>query len=183
MKKTLWFVVLVTLVVMMTSFLAAAIADDATEEPTPAAPQTEIQNESKPVEPKKEEPKKEETKQEAPANTEPEQTEEAEEQNSGADVETLEAKEGEKEIPVVVPETFTGSVKVELVNKGDLYFGDEIILRAKVEHANMPYELRWEVLEGKEWKPIPNEDKAEYRFIVDEENAKLQYRVVVITAD
>lgn len=95
---------------------------------------------------------------------------------------TLIEEELEEEISVVVPETFTGSVEVELVNKGSLYYGDEIILRAKVENANMAYTLRWEVLDGSEWKPIPNETGAEYHFIVNEENAGLQYRVVVITA-
>ena len=84
---------------------------------------------------------------------------------------------------IVVPEGFTGSVKVELVNTGALYFGDEIILRARVENANVPYTLRWELNDGKEWKPISGENKPEYHFIVDETNVRYQYRVVVITED
>ena len=158
MKRALWLVAAVVMAAMILSVIPTAVADIDTQAPAAnAAPQDQNQA--------------------APAASE---TGEAPEETGE---EGVSEEEGlEEEIPVVVPETFTGSVEVELVNKGTLYYGDEIVLRAKVENANMPYELRWEVLDGSEWKPIPGETGAEYRFIVDEENAGLQYRVVVITA-
>ena len=159
MKKALWLMTVVALIAMALSIIPAAVADtDAKAPASTEAPQSGTQ-------------------------PEPKDAEGTEAPEPAGDDETPDGEKTEDEIPVVVPETFTGSVKVELVNKGTLYYGDEIILRAKVENANMPYELRWETLDGSEWKPIPGETGAEYRFIVDEENAELQYRVVVITAE
>lgn len=76
---------------------------------------------------------------------------------------------------------FTGTVEVELVNTGDLYYGDTITLRAVVRNANTAYAIRWESNDGNGWVEIKGEDKDEYKFIVTEENADLEYRVVLIT--
>ena len=77
---------------------------------------------------------------------------------------------------------FTANVKIVLVNSGDIFFGDEIILRAAVENANAEYTIRWEQNDGSGWKVIDGEDGHEYRFIVTQENVALDYRVVLTAA-
>lgn len=76
---------------------------------------------------------------------------------------------------------FTGTVEIKLVNTGDIYFGDTVTLRAVVRDANTAYEIRWECNDGNGWVEIEDEDELEYDFVVTEENAKLEYRVVLIT--
>ena len=76
---------------------------------------------------------------------------------------------------------FTGTVEIKLVNTGDIYFGDTVTLRAVVRDANTAYEIRWECNDGNGWEEIEDEDEMEYDFVVTEENAKLEYRVVLIT--
>lgn len=76
---------------------------------------------------------------------------------------------------------FTGTVEIKLVNTGDIYFGDTVTLRAVVRDANTAYEIRWECNDGNGWVEIEDEDELEYDFVVTEENAKLAYRVVLIT--
>ena len=80
--------------------------------------------------------------------------------------------------PTPVP--FTAEVKIELVNKGDIYFGDEVTLKVIVENATAPYAIRWEANDGSGWKTIEGEDEDEYKFIVTEENADTEYRVVLL---
>ena len=79
------------------------------------------------------------------------------------------------------PVAFTGTVEIKLVNTGDIYFGDTVTLRAVVRDANTAYEIRWECNDGSGWVEIRDEDELEYDFVVTEENAKLEYRVVLIT--
>ena len=79
------------------------------------------------------------------------------------------------------PTAFTGTVEIKLVNTGDIYFGDTVTLRAVVRDANTAYEIRWECNDGNGWVEIEDEDELEYDFVVTEENAKLAYRVVLIT--
>ena len=99
-------------------------------------------------------------------------------------------EESEEELAGEDAPMFTGSVEVELVNTGVICFGDEIILRAKVEDANVEYTLRWEVFRHEDidgdgeddWEVIEGEDGEEYRFILDETNVGYGYRVVVVVA-
>ena len=72
-------------------------------------------------------------------------------------------------------------MEIKLVNTGDIYFGDTVTLRAVVRDANTAYQIRWECNDGSGWVEIRDEDELEYDFIVTEENAKLAYRVVLIT--
>ena len=183
MKKALTLLTATALIWMIVGLFPAAYAEDIVAEAPPvavqAAPASAPQVPTPAAEPEKQPEMDVQSKssdQEAAAEK---QTEAEKETEALEQPEVEEPTEGED--PVVIPEVFTGSVKVELVNTGLLYYGDEIILRAKVENANIPYTLRWEVLEDKEWTPIANETKAEYRFIADETNALKKYRVVVIT--
>lgn len=80
--------------------------------------------------------------------------------------------------PTAIP--FTAEVKIELVNTGDIFFGDEVTLRAVVRNASAAYTIRWECSEdGQTWKEIENETTDEYKFIVTEENVELSYRIVL----
>lgn len=83
--------------------------------------------------------------------------------------------------PVETPVPFEGSVEIKLENEGDIYFGDTVVLRAMIYGANTDYEIRWEYLSGSEWKVIEGEDEETYDFVVTEENADREYRVVLIT--
>ena len=74
--------------------------------------------------------------------------------------------------PTPVP--FTASVKIELANTGDIYFGDEITLRAVVENATAAYTIRWESNDGSGWVELGRRDEAEYSFIVTEEERRAQ---------
>ena len=80
-------------------------------------------------------------------------------------------------------EPFTGTVEIKLVNTGDIYFGDTVTLRAIVRGANTDYEIRWEANDGAGWVEVRDDDRKddELTFVVDEDNAKYDYRVVLIT--
>ena len=80
-------------------------------------------------------------------------------------------------------EPFMATVVIKLENEGDIYFGDLVTLRAKVE-ANGDYTVVWEYLEENPededepiWVALDEGDT--YKFIVNEENALLTYRAVV----
>ena len=77
------------------------------------------------------------------------------------------------------PVPFTAEVEIELVNKGAIYFGDEVTLRAVVKNATAAYAIRWEVNDGNGWKEIQGENGDEYEFVVTEENAGYSYRVAL----
>ena len=90
----------------------------------------------------------------------------------------------EPEAPAEEP-VFTASVKVELKNEGQLYYGDSVTLQAVVENANAAYTVRWEYYD-EEASLEKNEDVwvachtgEDYTFTVNEVNAALTYRVVV----
>lgn len=179
MKKMQKLLSVIAIIAILASTVVVAFADEIDEAPVPVpapAPAEQVQPEPQAV-------AEVATVEQGAVNEEPAAEEPAKEQPAEDEVEAEpeEETEAEEEAPVA----FTGSVEVELVNTGDLYFGDEIILRAKVQNANVAYKLRWEFYdeEHREWKPIQNETKPEYRFIVTEENAVLQYRVVVIVAE
>ena len=80
---------------------------------------------------------------------------------------------------------FTAKARIELQNKGQLYFGDKVTLRAIVEKASAKYTVVWEyynvdadVKKGENpWVVVEKGDK--YVFTASEKNAELTYRVVV----
>ena len=80
---------------------------------------------------------------------------------------------------------FTAKVKIELENKGQIYFGDKVILKAKVKQANAEYTVRWEYynvnadIEHGENPWVLAHKGEKYEFTVNEENAKLTYRLVI----
>ena len=43
-------------------------------------------------------------------------------------------------------------MEIELETKGDVFYGDEITLKAVVKNATAPYAIRWEMNDGSGWK-------------------------------
>lgn len=90
-------------------------------------------------------------------------------------------------VPTSAPtqEPFKAKVKIELKNKGQIYFGDKVTIQVKVKEANAAYTVRWEyynkdadVEHGEDpWVQIYKGEK--YEFKVNEENAVLTYRIWV----
>ena len=76
---------------------------------------------------------------------------------------------------------FKGSAKVKLVNKGKLYYGDKITLKAVVK-VNKDYSLQWQVKENGQWQDLKGETGKTYSFIVTQENQDTKYRVMVTEA-
>ena len=81
--------------------------------------------------------------------------------------------------PEPTPVPFTAEVEIELETKGDVFYGDEITLKAVVKNATAPYAIRWEMNDGSGWKEIKGETEDEYEFVITEENAGHDYRVVL----
>ena len=78
---------------------------------------------------------------------------------------------------------FTGSVAVRMLNTGDIYIGDTVILRADVSNANAEYTISWEVCEdGIHWETVKSGTE-DYSFVVTEENAGYAYRAVLTVAE
>ena len=78
---------------------------------------------------------------------------------------------------------FTGSVAVRMLNTGDIYIGDMVILRADVSNANAEYTISWEVCEdGIHWETVKSGTE-DYSFVVTEENAGYAYRAVLTVAE
>lgn len=78
---------------------------------------------------------------------------------------------------------FTGSVSVELVNEGEVYYGDRVTLRANISDVSAAYRIRWEVncQDGMGWRVIPDEQGSEYEFVVNPQNVNYEYRVVLVS--
>lgn len=76
---------------------------------------------------------------------------------------------------------FKGTAKVRLVNKGKLFYGDKITLKAVVK-VNTDFTLQWQVKDKGEWKDIEGANDKTYSFVVTPENQKTQYRVMVLAA-
>ena len=85
--------------------------------------------------------------------------------------------EGDIEEPVV----FTGHAYITIDNKGMLYYGDEVTLRANVENANMDYTILWEATDdnGEHWERL--ESGESISFILTQWNANRQYRIILNT--
>ena len=161
MQKKL--VALVLALVMVCSMIASALAEEVATV-TDLQPVEESAVTSAPVEETPdvtEEPAPEATEEPAPEVTEepaPEATEE--------------------------PEfVFTGKVGVRMLNTGDIYLGDTVVLMAVVLDANAEYTISWEVCkDGLNWETI-QENADHYTFVVTEENAGYAYRAVLTVAE
>ena len=87
--------------------------------------------------------------------------------------------------PQPTPEPFTAQVEIELENEGQLYFGDKVVLNAEVKQANAEYTVRWEYynvdadIEHGEDPWVLAHKGEKYEFTVNEENARLTYRLVL----
>ena len=78
---------------------------------------------------------------------------------------------------------YTGKVGVRMLNTGDIYLGDTVVLMAVVLDANAEYTISWEVCkDGLNWETI-QENADHYTFVVTEENAGYAYRAVLTVAE
>lgn len=177
MQKKL--VALVLALVMVCSMIASALAEEVATV-TDLQPVEESAVTSAPVEETPdvtEEPAPEATEEPAPEVTEepaPEATEES------APEATEEPAPEATEEPEFV---FTGKVGVRMLNTGDIYLGDTVVLMAVVLDANAEYTISWEVCkDGLNWETI-QENADHYTFVVTEENAGYAYRAVLTVAE
>jgi hypothetical protein len=78
---------------------------------------------------------------------------------------------------------FSGSADIELKNQGDLHYGDEIVLMAKVRDTDLSYRLVWEANDDDDrgWYTIGRGE--EFSYTLSEENVEREYRVVLFTVD
>lgn len=142
---------------------AATPAEDVTAEPEAPA-ETEA-------------PTEEEEQAEAPE-------EETEDGSEAADGEELEIDDYETPLGLTPDENrFTGSVRIEMKNQGDIFFGDTVTLEANVSNANTAYDIRWEVNrhDSNGWNAISGQTGKTYDFTITEKNADYDYRVVLST--
>ena len=78
---------------------------------------------------------------------------------------------------------FTGKVGVRMLNTGDIYLGDTVVLMAVVLDANAEYTISWEVCkDGLNWEVL-EENADHYSFVVNEVNAVYSYRAVLNVAE
>lgn len=83
------------------------------------------------------------------------------------------------ELPEDMPVAFTGKISVSMQFDGEeLYYGDTVTLRANVKDANLPYSIRWESGVNDQWNTIGS--GSSYSFTVNEQNAVLAYRAVLV---
>lgn len=78
---------------------------------------------------------------------------------------------------------FSGSADIELKNEGNVRYGDEITLQAKVQDTDLSYRLVWEANDDDDrgWYTIGS--GSEYSFTVTPENVRRQFRVVMFAVD
>ena len=78
---------------------------------------------------------------------------------------------------------FNGSADIELKNEGDLHYGDEIVLQAKVKDTDLSYRLVWEANDSDDrgWYTIGRGE--EFSYTLTRENVEREYRVVLFTVD
>lgn len=124
---------------------------------------------------------------EAPVSAE-EAASEASETSDGSEGKVIEIEEPEAPKGVFQEagrKPFRGSVWIERKGNGAIYFGDRVVLEAKVRDANADYRIRWEVdrQDGAGWETVPGASEEEYGFVVTEENAAYAYRVVLVRLD
>ena len=110
--------------------------------------------------------------------TEEEITEEPAIEEEATEEEATEEEVTTEEQIIEVPE---GSIRIRLLNQGQLYYGDSVTLVAVIENVDCEYNIVWQVLDGSEWKDVAH--GAQYTFTLTEANANLQYRVVLTTIE
>ena len=92
----------------------------------------------------------------------------------------------EEPAPEATEETefvFTGRVGVRMLNTGDIYLGDTVVLLAVVVDANAEYTISWEVCkDGLNWEAVAWGMNS-YSFVVTRENAGYEYRAVLTVAE
>ena len=92
----------------------------------------------------------------------------------------------EEPAPEATEETefvFTGRVGVRMLNTGDIYLGDTVVLQAVVVDANAEYTISWEVCkDGLNWEAVAWGMNS-YSFVVTRENAGYEYRAVLTVAE
>ena len=185
MQKKL--VALVLALVMVCSMIASALAEEVATV-TDLQPVEESAVTSAPVEETPdvtEEPAPEATEEPAPEATE-EPAPEATEEPAPEATEEPAPEVTEEPAPEATEEpefVFTGKVGVRMLNTGDIYLGDTVVLMAVVLDANAEYTISWEVCkDGLNWETI-QENADHYTFVVTEENAGYAYRAVLTVAE
>ena len=92
----------------------------------------------------------------------------------------------EEPAPEATEETefvFTGRVGVRMLNTGDIYLGDTVVLQAVVVDANAEDTISWEVCkDGLNWEAVAWGMNS-YSFVVTRENAGYEYRAVLTVAE
>ena len=70
-----------------------------------------------------------------------------------------------------------------MLNTGDIYLGDTVVLQAVVVDANAEYTISWEVCkDGLNWEAVAWGMNS-YSFVVTRENAGYEYRAVLTVAE
>lgn len=76
--------------------------------------------------------------------------------------------------------TVNCDAEVSMENAGDIYYGDMVVLSARVSiDSGVDYSLRWQYNDGAGWKNIEGANDYTYEFEISEQNSLYDYRVVV----
>lgn len=128
-----------------------------------------------------EEPSEDDQEEELPEKPEEQNDEDSEEsadEGESADEETTGGTDEKADKEPAEPVEEKAAVKVRILNKGDLYYGDTIKLQAMVKNVADGYTLQWQQNNGNGWEDIPDATESVYEFIITEESAT-DYRVIV----
>ena len=161
MKKTL---AILLAMLMLVSVLAAC-----SNEPAPTTPSTDAPATT-----------------DTPATSEP--ADEPAEEPADAPADTPTDAPADDSAPSPAPEIFTGSVKVKLQNKGDVFEGDKLTFKAEVKGNKALVTIHWqkevekdEKTHEKEW--ITQKTGEKFSIEATEANAAQKYRVVLLDAE
>ena len=92
-----------------------------------------------------------------------------------------------QEVVIEQKEVFTGRLDLEVVNVGPIYDGDEVVLKAKVQNANLDYSVRWETFDttstdlNETWKTVASGEK--FTFKANAAATLLLYRAHLVAED
>ena len=92
-----------------------------------------------------------------------------------------------QEVVIEQKEVFTGRLDLEVVNVGPIYDGDEVVLKAKVQNANLGYSVRWETFDttstdlNETWKTVASGEK--FTFKANAAATLLLYRAHLVAED
>jgi len=196
MKKTL---ALLMAVMMFTGMIHGAYAEgdsEVIEAPAPVVEEQAAPAEAAPAPAPVEEapapaPVVEEQPAPAPVEEAPAPAPVVEEQPAPAPVEEAPAPASEEqpaaEAPVEQTKVFTGKLALELENKGPIYEGDEVVLKVKIQDANMGYSIRWETFDTTDtdidvtWKNAATGEK--YTFKANAAATLFIYRAHLVAED